>query len=240
MKVIANAAVRVDAESGAFPRQMYVDYFDHQERMDCEGITVLNEPSDLEGSFVLSDWGDRTITDGYILVDGNAPFVIRGSPVNQPWQPGDYAVLTAATEIVIKPMFDVELGGNLIAQIQPCVGNFKQSNAQDIGAEPEQLIYLPSQDTAKASLVGDASIHSDAHLGLRIFPNPAKESCQIDGLMEGDQVQIQGLLGSKVLSAFEAHDKNATLNLLEFPQGVYLIHVNRIGKLLPVLKLVKI
>lgn len=241
MKVIANAAVMKDASAGDLPREMKLDYFNVQERMDCQGTTVVVDTMDFPGFGGRADWGDRTLTDGFILIDPLDSLILRGVPMNEPWLEGDFAILTSATEIVFKPNFGVEFGANLIAQIRPCQSSSKTDGEDGLQTQPPFMIELPDEDQFTDSTRFDSyQALEKARLNPILLPNPAIDYCRVEGLKCGDEVQLIDMLGRNRLGAILVTESFLNLNIESLPSGTYWVRISRDAVLVTVLKLVKI
>ena len=69
--------------------------------------------------------------------------------------------------------------------------------------------------------------------GLRLFPNPARNSFTILGIQETQHARIYSLDG-RLMKSFEVSE-GMVIDINEFPQGMHLLHVN--GQTLKLMKL---
>lgn len=239
MKIIANAGVLKSASASAFPREMKLDYILVQERMDCQGTTVITDSTDMLGIGGRDDRGDRSITDGFVMIDPFDSLILRGIPVNTPWEKGDFAILTAASEIVIKPDFGVELGANLIAQIRTCQSSSKMEGEESLDKQPKQIIQI-TEDTLVSGQTDSTAWQFPGNRIPILSPNPASSVCKVSGLQSGDELVIIDLFGKHVQPPVISAGDSISFPLSSLRTGIYMVRISRNGEQFWVLKLVKL
>lgn len=241
MDLIINAAVMKNATPSAFPREMKLDYLDMKDFIDCQSNKLIQAASDIEGYDATDNIGDRTVTAGSIVVDALAPLLIKKPSSIAPWLPGDFIIMTAAEEIVIRPGFEVEPGGNLIAQIRPCATSSKNETLENESMVNtyEPIIFYS---------LGDSLFESDTFGGafdvtpddIQIFPNPAYETFQLIGLEKRAEVVILDVSGRKVSTVTLNEGESELLSLAGLKAGLYLVEVARESHPRKYLKLIKL
>lgn len=63
------------------------------------------------------------------------------------------------------------------------------------------------------------------HSSVRIYPNPTGGMLQLSGIEQFNQLSLTGVTGELLLSIHLTGQDNHTLNLNDFPQGVYLVRL---------------
>lgn len=241
MYVIANAAVLENATAGAFPRDMKIDYLSISDMIDCQENRLISTPFDMIGYDSQSDIGDRTITSGSITVDPAYQLLIKQPSLIAPWLPGDFLIMTAAQEIVVRPGFDVEMGGNLIAQIKPCAPNSKNDSLDWELAIPRSTpnSFYSFEDSLVPSDVME-QMGTSGEGNMQIFPNPAYSSFQILGTEIGDVVSILDLSGKVIETGLVINEVFQSISIENLQDGIYIVQIRRRSKADTYLKLIKL
>ncbi len=64
---------------------------------------------------------------------------------------------------------------------------------------------------------------------FKIYPNPANEQVTISGLKTGDKVTVSSITGKQLMQFTSINTYETTLNLNNFPAGIYFVRVERDG-----------
>lgn len=240
-RIVINSAVRKNASSAQFPKNMDLEYFSVYEPLNCQNQIIIDDQTDIIGAGLYEPYGDRTVTSGSILIQPISNISIQGPP-SYPgpyFDPGDLLVLTASNEIRILPGFDSFFGSNLIAQLRPCPPNKTIENVGLDGFLNPQEYLFPADTLFMASVDSLDFESSKEWRQISTFPNPCVDRLNIEGLTQQDQIYVLDIMGRKVDILPVWNGDDLEFSTVKLAAGMYMLRIATSNGQMTVHKFVK-
>jgi hypothetical protein len=131
----------------------------------------------------------------------------------------DYRFADNSQDYIVDSWIDVDLTGFLfiIGEL-----SFKIESSDTTGGWINTPTYFAIDGLNRTTYGG---INEQQLSNISIFPNPVKDIVNING--ESGHLMITSLSGEILLEA--VHEQSTSVNLSEFPSGVYIVHLENVN-----------